>query len=280
MKHAAKAYKPLRDELYQQRIAHLKSENGLAYEQTIDKMGYEFGKLTFEVTKAAAEFIELDEATFSASVEELMKDPNLAQQFYKAEKWAKVEVDTEGKELLSREKTKQFIMERMKMQFEFHKKLSDYKPKDAREAERIAFMTRWEIIDHLYIMLGITYSDFTRGLKEHDNIFDEEVKAVESMIHQERKNYDEMKRDEYKASIRLPRQYQKQLREMCEASVPVVGTPDINGLLAFEEYLKLFKLIVTLQIRFGLQIQEENKNVRRQALKNDDKVTFATTTSK
>jgi len=67
---------------------------------------------------------------------------------------------------------------------------------------------------------------------------------------------------------------------MCESSVPVDGTPELSGLLAFDEYLKLFKLICTLQIRFSLQIQEDNKVARRAALAEDDKQAFAATTSK
>ena len=67
---------------------------------------------------------------------------------------------------------------------------------------------------------------------------------------------------------------------MCKASVMVDGTPELNGLLAFEEYMKLFTIIVTLQVRFSVKFSEDNKVARREALANDDKARFAEVTSK
>lgn len=66
---------------------------------------------------------------------------------------------------------------------------------------------------------------------------------------------------------------------MCEAAGTINGTPGLNGLIDFEEYLKLFKIIVALQLRFSLKISEDNKVLRRAAVKKDDKPGFAVTTN-
>ena len=67
---------------------------------------------------------------------------------------------------------------------------------------------------------------------------------------------------------------------MCEAAVAVNGEPGINGLMAFEEYLKIFKLIVTLQCRYTIQNSEANKDARRAAMAQSDNNAFIQVTKK
>jgi hypothetical protein len=43
----------------------------------IMKAAQKFSQLQFEVTKSAAEFIDLDEANFEASMKEAVKDPEI-----------------------------------------------------------------------------------------------------------------------------------------------------------------------------------------------------------
>lgn len=109
---------------------------------------------------------------------------------------------------------------------------------------------------------------------------DEDVVAREKFALAEREKLKKEEANKFKQSLKLTEEQEKEVQELCKASVTVDGTPELNGLLAFEEYIKLFSLIVTLQIRFTIQISEENKEARREALANDDKAAFAETTSK
>ena len=56
----------------------------------------------FRSTKIAAEFLELDPATYEASIRELMSNKENQRQFYEDEEQTRLTVETEGKELLSR----------------------------------------------------------------------------------------------------------------------------------------------------------------------------------
>jgi len=55
-----------------ERIGYLKKKQEKEYQQMIMKAAQKFGKLQFEVTKLAAEFIDLDEANFESSMKEAM----------------------------------------------------------------------------------------------------------------------------------------------------------------------------------------------------------------
>jgi len=55
-----------------ERIGYLKNKQEKEYQQMIMKAAQKFGKLQFEVTKLAAEFIDLDEANFESSMKEAM----------------------------------------------------------------------------------------------------------------------------------------------------------------------------------------------------------------
>ena len=95
-----------------------------------------------------------------------------------------------------------------------------------------------------------------------------------------REQHKKDKENEYKQQMQLTPEQNKELREMCEAAVTVNGEPEINGLLAFEEYLKLFKIIVTLQCRYTIQNSEASKAARRAAMANSDKNGFIQVTKK
>ena len=56
----------------------------------------------FKTTKTAAEFMEIDPATYEASVRELMSNTENERQFYEDEEQIRLDVDTYGRELLSR----------------------------------------------------------------------------------------------------------------------------------------------------------------------------------
>ena len=182
IKHSALAFQERKDELFAERIGHLKNKKYKDYEASLNTIAEEFGKLLFDVTKTGAEFIEVDEATFEASVRELMKDPDCEAEFYEDEETVRLSVETEGKELLSRERTKELIIEKIKMEFESEKKLSDMKLESRRESERIAHLARQQVIDEIYIKHNIKYPDFSRAMKEYDFEDDEDIKATERLV--------------------------------------------------------------------------------------------------
>ena len=86
-------------------------------------------------------------------------------------------------------------------------------------------------------------------------------------------------RQEDETSLHTEEQ-KKQVIEACKASPNVDSTPELNGLMAFDEYMKVFSIIVALQIRFTIEINDDNRDERQDALENDDKATFASITSK
>lgn len=56
--------------------------------------------------------------------------------------------------------------------------------------------------------------------------------------------------------------------------------PDMYGMLPFEEYLKLFSIIVTMQVRMVSRIENANKEERRQLLDAGEQQKFAVSVTK
>ena len=109
---------------------------------------------------------------------------------------------------------------------------------------------------------------------------DEDVKERESFALAERERLKKEDMEKQRQELQLTEEQNKQVIEACKASPNVDSTPELNGLMAFDEYMKVFSIIVALQIRFTIEINEDNRDERQDALENDDKATFASITSK
>lgn len=113
IRHAALAFKDRKDELFEERIEHLKERKYNHYKENLEITGEEFNDIMFEATKTAAEFLDIDEATYEASIKECIKNSDNAEEFQEDEEQVRLDVDTEGQEVLSRERTKELIIERI-----------------------------------------------------------------------------------------------------------------------------------------------------------------------
>ena len=102
IRYAAKAFMERKEELQTERINHLKRKKYSLYKECLQNIGAEFQEVMFKTTKTAAEFLELDPATYEASVRELMSNAEHEDQFYRDEEQERLAVDTEGHELLTR----------------------------------------------------------------------------------------------------------------------------------------------------------------------------------
>ena len=72
----------------------------------------------------------------------------------------------------------------------------------------------------------------------------------------------------------------EELKQVCSEVGSINSTPEMSGNLAFDEYLKIFRIVVILQVRFLKRIDDEYKLERRAALEESNQKKFAETTSK
>lgn len=80
--------------------------------------------------------------------------------------------------------------------------------------------------------------------------------------------------------IKVNPEQTEEVKEVCKEAGEIDSTPDLEGLLAFDEYLKIFRIVVILQVRFLKRIDDEHKLERRAALEVGDQKKFAETASK
>ena len=79
-KFAYLAFMECKEKMMEERIGYLQQNKEKEYQQMIQKAAQRFAKLQFEVTKMAAEFIDLDEANFEASMKQAMQNPEIVKQ--------------------------------------------------------------------------------------------------------------------------------------------------------------------------------------------------------
>lgn len=84
-----------------------------------------FQTANFEATKLAAEFIELDEENFEASMRQAAADPECAKMMHENDENVRLLVEPVT-DKLTKEKAKQILMEKTQMEFDAEKKLSNY----------------------------------------------------------------------------------------------------------------------------------------------------------
>ena len=80
--------------------------------------------------------------------------------------------------------------------------------------------------------------------------------------------------------LELKAEDMEELKQVCSEVGSIDVTPDISGDLLFEQYLKIFRIVVILQVRFLKRIDDEYKLERRAALEEGNQKKFAETTSK
>lgn len=85
------------------------------------------------MTKLAAEFIDLDEANFEASMNAAMSDPEIAKQLKTDDENVRTRAEP-AKDNLSKDKAKQILIEKIKMEFETERKLSTLQLRSQEEA--------------------------------------------------------------------------------------------------------------------------------------------------
>ena len=78
----------------------------------IVKAAQKFGKLQFEVTKHAAEFIDLDEVNFEASMKEAVNNPEIVKQMKADDESVRMRCEKPN-ELLPKEKAKKIVMQKI-----------------------------------------------------------------------------------------------------------------------------------------------------------------------
>lgn len=86
------------------------------------------------------------------------------------------------------------------------------------------------------------------------------------------------KQEKMMEEIKVNPEQKEEVDEVCDEAGEIDVTPDISGNLAFDEYLKIFRIVVILQVRFLKRIDDEYKLTRRAALESGDQKTFAENT--
>ena len=145
-KYAYISFKEKKEELMLQRIEFFKQKKMKEYGQIIVTASKMFQTANFEATKLAAEFIELDEENFEASMRQAAADPECAKMMHENDENVRLLVEPVT-DKLTKEKAKQILMEKTQMEFDAEKKLSNYQAKSQEEARAIVMVERTKVMD-------------------------------------------------------------------------------------------------------------------------------------
>lgn len=69
------------------------------------------------------------------------------------------------------------------------------------------------------------------------------------------------------AQLKINEEEKKEVQKACEEAESIDLTPDAkSGHLVFSEYLKVFSIVLTLQVRLSLRVDEAHRQKRRALL--------------
>ena len=77
-RHAYTMFMPIKKDLLEKRIALMKADRKQEYMQAIGKANTEYARCNMEVSKAAAEWLDMDQNSFGMSMRDAMNDPEIA----------------------------------------------------------------------------------------------------------------------------------------------------------------------------------------------------------
>lgn len=160
----------------------------------------------------------------------------------------------------------------MQLELESEKKLKNLKVPNKQAAQQVMMFERTKVMDMVYMKYKVKLFEIMSGLKEFDLENDEEVKAVKFAGKQQR----EQMMQEEKKKLALEPADMEIVTKSCEEAGELDLTPDLTGTMKFESYLKIFEVVVRLQVSMLKKIEDEAKEERKTYLESKEQQKFAT----
>ena len=181
-KHTYIAFTDRRNQILARRIEAYKNNDMRNYNHHVFLAGKEYCDFEFMVTKLAAEFIDLDEQNYEDSMRLAYEDREVAAQIRENEENIRVHCILPDSKEVSKEKAREMLIEKIKMDYECDKLIASYKPRSQEEAEDIDSIERTKVVDRLYMKHDIKYGDYQRALIKYDLENDEQVIGARNLI--------------------------------------------------------------------------------------------------
>ncbi len=134
---------------------------------------------------------------------------------------------------------------------------------------------RTKVMDALFIKHNCRLHEIQHGIKQFSLDKDPEILAQSNAIKASRIEEGKKKEEDLKKQLKVSDEDQKSIDDLIASSDTIDVTVGQDGMLDWAEYLKLFKLIVTLQVRYTIQTKAKMAEVRRAHLEKGDKNAYA-----
>ena len=161
------------------------------------------------------------------------------------------------------------------MEFESEKRLAPYTPKSQQEQMQVVAIEKTKVMDQLYIKYGVKAVDLIRANGEMNIDDDDEIKMLKNMIKAEREKLAGEKKEKLRQSLLLQGEQREEIKQKLEEAGPIDTTPTVSGVIETEEYMKIFKIMIGLQILFMTRVDEDNKVQRKAALGGSNQQAYA-----
>ena len=120
-----------KQKMMEERIGYLKDEQEHKYQMMIQRAAARYTQLQLDVTRMAADYIELEEVYYEASMKEILKNPETLQQMKKDDE--SVRMSLEQPNVLSKEKAKELAILKIKMELETLERLAPVQVKSQEQ---------------------------------------------------------------------------------------------------------------------------------------------------
>lgn len=168
---------------------------------------------------------------------------------------------------LTKAQIKEALITKIKLEIESEKKLKNVRVPSQDHAKQLMMFERTKVMDQVYITHGVKLFEIMAGNKEFNLEEDEDVKAIKNASRQER----EQMQEEAKKKMMLGEEDMVTVKAACEelGEIGDIST-DLSGMMDFDIYVKIFVVIVKLQVTILKTVEDKAKAERMVHLETKD----------
>ena len=165
----------------------------------------------------------------------------------------RIEVEPENKEW-TKERCKVVLLEKVQLDFESEMRLANVKLASMQQARIVEMIERTKIMDVLFMKHGCRLADLLYAQKNWDLDNDPDVLAAKNANQAKKQDFKQKAKseaiDKMRGALKVTPEQQAEIDELIAAQGPVNVAPNSEGTLDKTEFMKLFQLICTLQVRY------------------------------
>ena len=134
------------------------------YAECVEKASDKYRETLFNVTKLAAEYIDVDQQNFQASLQEAQAIPELMQQMNEDQESVRQFCEKKRDVPLKKDQVKAAFLEKIKLEFESDLKMKKFRAPSQEEMNKIVQFEKTRVMDQVYINHQVKFHEIMAAI--------------------------------------------------------------------------------------------------------------------